>query len=395
MHPPRTLPSLKLGIRTPTHLPPLSCRYSLVQKRIFLYHFMLTRTAYLFQPAVFIKSLGYVQLNPTAINSEFIQVKYAKRKYRSAPDDPENRDPAHNLRFSSNSDGWEIDIDHYTIPQNTKSSDVLSDTDMASLPSVDEVQSTNASGCRPIFGFLLIQLSNLQLEFQQSHRSFDTSILVAGSDIFTTWKDIHARQYGAREIVMWKDEVWNVRRLSNVGNNPGNGRNSEVVRRPNNGRNEYRGNDYQNRQGNQWFESRNRFQNDDRRFNDTPGLTHVLYHEIDTGDNPPVVFRPYRYDRVKQEILDYHVDKMLKEGIIPIQSPYVSPVVLCRKNLLPPDNPEAYRFAVAYRKLNAITKYPRYPLPLIDDLIMNIPHTGIMSALDLRSEYFQMAVNRE
>ncbi|GFS56974.1 retrovirus-related Pol polyprotein from transposon 297 [Trichonephila clavipes] len=51
-----------------------------------------------------------------------------------------------------------------------------------------------------------------------------------------------------------------------------------------------------------------------------------------------------------------------------------------------------HRFAVDYRKLNAITKYPRY-LPLIDDLIMNIPHTGIMFALDLRSGYFQMAVN--
>ncbi|GFU65715.1 uncharacterized protein TNCV_5058491 [Trichonephila clavipes] len=68
-------------------------------------------------------------------------------------------------------------------------------------------------------------------------------------------------------------------------------------------------------------------------FSDKPGLTYVLYHEIDTGDNPPVVSRLYRYDRVKQEILDYHVDKMLKDGtIIPIQSPYVSPVVLCRKN---------------------------------------------------------------
>ncbi|GFY18186.1 retrovirus-related Pol polyprotein from transposon 297 [Trichonephila clavipes] len=118
-------------------------------------------------------------------------------------------------------------------------------------------------------------------------------------------------------------------------------------------------------------------------------------NKIDTGDNPPVVSRPYRYDRVKKEILDYHVDKMLKEGtIIPIQSPYALPVVLCRKNNgLLPDNPEAYRFVVNYRKLNANTKYPRYPLPLIDDLIMNISLTGIMSALDLRSGYFQMAVN--
>ncbi|GFV16369.1 uncharacterized protein TNCV_1254051 [Trichonephila clavipes] len=61
---------------------------------------------------------------------------------------------------------------------------------------------------------------------------------------------------------------WNVRRMSNFGNNRGNWRNSEVVHRPNNGRNDYRGSHQNNRQGNQWFDSRDRFQNDDRRFND-------------------------------------------------------------------------------------------------------------------------------
>ncbi|GFY16313.1 retrovirus-related Pol polyprotein from transposon opus [Trichonephila clavipes] len=68
--------------------------------------------------------------------------------------------------------------------------------------------------------------------------------------------------------------------------------------------------------------------------------------------------------------IDDHIEKMLQEGRIrPIQSPYASPVVLTRKNSdLPPDSPEAYRFAIDYRKLNAITKYPRYPLPVIDDL---------------------------
>ncbi|GFW06401.1 retrovirus-related Pol polyprotein from transposon 297 [Trichonephila clavipes] len=128
---------------------------------------------------------------------------------------------------------------------------------------------------------------------------------------------------------------------------------------------------------------------------DQPGLTHVLYHEIDTGDQGPVASRPYRYDRVKQGIIDYHIEKMLQEGSIrPIQSPYASPVVLTRKNNgLPPDSPETYRFAIDYRKLNAITKYPRYPLPVIDDLITNIPDTGIMSTLDLKSGYFQLAIS--
>ncbi|GFX76355.1 retrovirus-related Pol polyprotein from transposon 297 [Trichonephila clavipes] len=45
-------------------------------------------------------------------------------------------------------------------------------------------------------------------------------------------------------------------------------------------------------------------------FSDQPGLTHVLYHEIDTGYKGPVVSRPYRYDRVKQGIIDYHIEKM-------------------------------------------------------------------------------------
>ncbi|GFW57756.1 retrovirus-related Pol polyprotein from transposon 297 [Trichonephila clavipes] len=117
--------------------------------------------------------------------------------------------------------------------------------------------------------------------------------------------------------------------------------------------------------------------------------------KLDTGDKGPVVSRPYRYDRVKQGIIDYHIDKMLRDGTIcPINSPYASPVVLTRKkNDLPPDSPEAYRFAIDYRKLNGITKYPRYPLPVIDDLLTNIPHTSIMSTLDLRSGYFQLAVS--
>ncbi|GFT04915.1 retrovirus-related Pol polyprotein from transposon 17.6 [Trichonephila clavipes] len=130
-------------------------------------------------------------------------------------------------------------------------------------------------------------------------------------------------------------------------------------------------------------------------FSDQPGLTHVLYHEIDTGDQEPVMSRPYRYDRVKQGIIDYHIEKMLHEGKIrPIQSPYASLVVLMSKNNgLHSGSPEAYRFAIDYRKLNAITKYPRYPLPVIDTLITNIPHTVIMSTQDLKPGYFQLAIN--
>ncbi|GFY22633.1 retrovirus-related Pol polyprotein from transposon 17.6 [Trichonephila clavipes] len=130
-------------------------------------------------------------------------------------------------------------------------------------------------------------------------------------------------------------------------------------------------------------------------FLDQAGLTHVLYHGIDTGDKGPVVSRPYRYDRVKQGIIDYHIEKMLRDGTIrTIQSPYASPVVLtCKNNGLPPDSPEAYQFTIDYRKLNAITKYPRYPSPVIDDLITNIPHARVMFTLNLKNGYFQLAIS--
>ncbi|GFX35411.1 uncharacterized protein TNCV_102181 [Trichonephila clavipes] len=56
--------------------------------------------------------------------------------------------------------------------------------------------------------------------------------------------------------------------MSNANDSRRNWKNSEVVRRPSNGRNEYRDNYENGRQGNQWFDSRNRFQREDRRFND-------------------------------------------------------------------------------------------------------------------------------
>ncbi|GFY03810.1 uncharacterized protein TNCV_1195901 [Trichonephila clavipes] len=72
---------------------------------------------------------------------------------------------------------------------------------------------------------------------------------------------------GSRNSGNVEGQGWDERRMSNVGNNRGNWRNSEVVRKPNNGRNDYRGNYENSRQGNQWLESRNKFQNNDRRLN--------------------------------------------------------------------------------------------------------------------------------
>ncbi|GFU64222.1 hypothetical protein TNCV_3745891 [Trichonephila clavipes] len=53
---------------------------------------------------------------------------------------------------------------------------------------------------------------------------------------------------GSRNSNNVEGRGWNERRMSNVGNNRGNWRNSEVVHRPNNGRNDYRRSNQNNRQ---------------------------------------------------------------------------------------------------------------------------------------------------
>ncbi|GFV86400.1 uncharacterized protein TNCV_1469621 [Trichonephila clavipes] len=73
---------------------------------------------------------------------------------------------------------------------------------------------------------------------------------------------------GSRNSDIVERRGWNERRMSIADDNRRNWRNSEVVRRPSNGRNVYGGNYENGRQRNQWFDSRNRFQKDDQRFND-------------------------------------------------------------------------------------------------------------------------------
>ncbi|GFT81132.1 retrovirus-related Pol polyprotein from transposon opus [Trichonephila clavipes] len=82
---------------------------------------------------------------------------------------------------------------------------------------------------------------------------------------------------------------------------------------------------------------------------------------------------------------------MLRYGTIcPINSPYASPVVLTRKkNDLSPDYPEAYRFVIDYRKLNGITKYPRYPLPF--NLFTDASGVGIGAVLQQNQKLIAFA----
>ena len=62
------------------------------------------------------------------------------------------------------------------------------------------------------------------------------------------------------------------------------------------------------------------------------GQTHLLQHEIDTGDTAPIKLSPYRLAPGKMAVVKQEVDDMLSRNIIgPSKSPYRAPIVLVTK----------------------------------------------------------------
>ena len=100
------------------------------------------------------------------------------------------------------------------------------------------------------------------------------------------------------------------------------------------------------------------------------GKTNLYKHTIDTGDSKPIKCRPYRTSPAAKQEIQKQIDEMLKNDIIEHStSEYSFPIVLVKKK-----NGE-FRFAIDYRKLNAVTQPITYPLPRLDDVFDAIGQT--------------------
>lgn len=118
--------------------------------------------------------------------------------------------------------------------------------------------------------------------------------------------------------------------------------------------------------------------------------TPMARHHIDTGDNLPIAVPPYRLTPAKKAIVRAEIDKMLEDEIIEeAESEWASPVVL-----VPKKNGET-RFCVDYRRLNAVTRTDKYPLPAIDDILSSTTANCVMSTIDLKAGYWQVEVAAE
>lgn len=126
-------------------------------------------------------------------------------------------------------------------------------------------------------------------------------------------------------------------------------------------------------------------------FTNKPGRTTKLQHHIEVeAGNKPRNSAPYRYAPARRQIIDEQIDEMLNEGVIvPSKSPWASPVVLVQKK------DGTTRFCIDYRKLNEITIRDAYPIPRIDDTLDDLQHAQFLSTLDLRSGYWQVAMDEK
>jgi hypothetical protein len=104
-------------------------------------------------------------------------------------------------------------------------------------------------------------------------------------------------------------------------------------------------------------------------------------------EGEPIHQRPYRAPLMKRGEIEKQVRDMIDQDVIePSTSPWASPV------LLVPKSDGSSRFCVDYRRLNAVTKKDRYPLPHIQDIFDTVGKGKVFSVLDLRSGYWQLPV---
>lgn len=123
-------------------------------------------------------------------------------------------------------------------------------------------------------------------------------------------------------------------------------------------------------------------------FKDTPGLTTLVSHDVDTGTAAPIKQHPYRLNPQKREIVRQELEYMLAIGAIePGVSEWSSPVVLVAKD------GGAHRLCIDYRKVNAVTRTDAYPIPRIEDCIDSIGHANFVSKFDLLKGYWQVPLS--
>lgn len=97
----------------------------------------------------------------------------------------------------------------------------------------------------------------------------------------------------------------------------------------------------------------------------------------------------YKMSKPELEVLKKYLEDNLRKGFIKAStSAHASPVLFVRK----PNG--GLRFCVDYRKLNAITKRERYPMPLISDIVDKVAGAKFITVVDIRQAFNRIRVGK-
>ena len=118
------------------------------------------------------------------------------------------------------------------------------------------------------------------------------------------------------------------------------------------------------------------------------GCTTAVQHSIDTGESRPFrqALRPQ--PRTHLPVIDQLLDDMQHQGVIePCQSEWASNIIIVKKK------DGSIRFCIDYWKLKSLTSKDAYPLPRIDICQDTPSGAAWYSTIDLRSGYYQVSMD--
>ena len=120
------------------------------------------------------------------------------------------------------------------------------------------------------------------------------------------------------------------------------------------------------------------------------GLTGMVAHAIDTGNEKPICAPYRRIPLALEEKVDNMIKELEEKGIIrPSVSPWNAPLVV-----VPKKNGDI-RLTVDFRRLNSITERPVFPMPDARALLDTLSGSAYFTTLDLSSGYYNIPMKEE